>query len=337
MGRVSFERLDDVADRAELLVAAGIGGQQPSPYTGPAPSFDAAAAGRAVIKRYRQEDASAWVALVDGQPQAFLGATLRIVTEEDSEFTYLPPRFALSPVSASAVAGAEHVALLPGLFERVSRDALDRGIDRVSIQVRCGDWALGSLWRSLGFHSDLVLAARHGSAPLALRAGSLATIRPAHAGDEDALIALAHEEQNYHARHTSTGTVADQPDGPTRREVAHWLAAVDGRPPTFVAELEGQVRACCALDLVELPKESPGRRYYPARYGYIGLTSVTADVRGQGIGSALVGAALGEFARREIDPVLLHYVDDNNLSRPFWQHAGFAPFIETLTTTLAPS
>lgn len=36
------------------------------------------------------------------------------------------------------------------------------------------------------------------------------------------------------------------------------------------------------------------------------------------------------FADRGLDDVLLHYVDDNVLSRLFWSRRGFAPLVVTL-------
>lgn len=334
MTDVTCVPLREVAGRVQLLVAAGIGGQQPAPHVETVPPADVLAVAQATIERYLQADASAWVALLDGWPRALLGAMLTTVTENDPGFTYLPPRYALSPVSAWHIAAAEDLCLLPALFEHVRRDARAHGIERVSVQVRAGDWTAGALWRSLGLRPDLVMAARHRPLPLPLPLplAPPVSIRVARPGDEEALVRLAHEEQDFHAHHTASGTLADQPDAPTRREVDHWLAAhAGGAMPTLVAERDGRIVGCCSLSISELPEGAAGRRYYPARHGYIGLTSVTAPARGRGIGRALVRAALEEFAHRGIGPVMLHYVDDNPLSRVFWQRMGFAPFVETLT------
>lgn len=81
----------------------------------------------------------------------------------------------------------------------------------------------------------------------------------------------------------------------------------------------------------ELPPGAPGRFYYPARYGYIGLTCVTARSRGYGVGRALTAHALAEFERLDYPVVMLHFIDDNELSRRLWDRAGLAPHVVTLS------
>ncbi|MBY0687604.1 GNAT family N-acetyltransferase [Microbacterium marinilacus] len=62
----------------------------------------------------------------------------------------------------------------------------------------------------------------------------------------------------------------------------------------------------------------------------MGLTSVAPQARGTGVGTSLVDAALAWFADRGLDDVLLHFVDDNVLSCPFWSRRGFTPLVVTL-------
>ena len=156
-------------------------------------------------------------------------------------------------------------------------------------------------------------------------------VRIADGQDVDALIELSRQEQDFHARHTRTGTVLDQSPAATRRTVLSWLAA-DASAPTLVAQepASGAVLGCSALMVLAAPPDTARALYLPDPHGYIGLTCVDQSARGRGVGRALTAAALRLFADRGIEAVLLHYIDDNPLSRPFWNRMGFAPVVEIL-------
>lgn len=76
--------------------------------------------------------------------------------------------------------------------------------------------------------------------------------------------------------------------------------------------------------------------YLPGTHGYLALVNVDESARGRGVGRALTAAALRWFAEHDIEAVMLHYIDDNPLSRPFWSRMGFAPVAETLRGSPLP-
>ncbi|QNE46158.1 GNAT family N-acetyltransferase [Glaciihabitans sp. INWT7] len=326
-------RIADAAAAAIGFTSDSIAGQEASPLLS-ASTLDPDLAAQSALARYLDETphSSGWVALDDsGSAVAVLAAQLELADENHPGYTYMPPAYAYVPLSCWGVSSAyDGEKFLPQLVEQVAKDARELGIHRLLVQTRPHDWVAGGLWRQLGLMPDTILAGRRSTPPLAV--SDDIDIRTVTGDDEDALVSLAFEEHDYHALNTGTGTRANQVVGPTRRAVREWIDdQAAGTDNAFVAvNAAGQVVGSIALHTVTLPSESPGRNYYPALYGYIGLTSVTAEARGHGVGRALTARALTTFAARGIEHVLLHYVDDNSLSRPFWNRMGFSPLVVTL-------
>jgi hypothetical protein len=109
------------------------------------------------------------------------------------------------------------------------------------------------------------------------------SVRPALVDDVEILTELALEEHLYHAHHTTSGTSADQPRRTSRRIASEAVAAAaDGRTCQLVAERsaprsEGGAVVGSIIGTIERLGDDEITRYVlPARYGYIGLTSVTA-------------------------------------------------------------
>jgi GNAT superfamily N-acetyltransferase len=100
-----------------------------------------------------------------------------------------------------------------------------------------------------------------------------------------------------------------------------------GRSPEVVGSIVGMIQT--------LGDEEIARYVLPARYGYIGLTSVTAAARGTGVGRTLVGGLMSWFATNGCELAFLHYVTSNRLSRPFWTRMGFTPHLTAFATRLA--
>ncbi len=330
---VSAVRVADAPDAAVRAVALGISRQSPTPLLVTPGAVDPSVAARAALSRHLDGDAmtSGWAALdPSGHAVAVLGATFEVTDEDRPSYTYMPERYATVPLSTWHVAGLAELDLLPVLLERVGRDAAALGIARLLVQTRPHDWLGGSAWRSLGLRPDNILAARR-VAPALAPGRSDVEIRAARTGDEDALVALSFEEYTFHTEHTATGTRSDQAEGPTRAIVSQWLAQTS--PPGALVAVDptsGTLLGCLALHVIDLPAGSPGLVYYPRRYGYVGMTSVTTSARGRGIGRALTSRALTELAALGLEHVMLHYIDDNTLSRPFWSRMGFSPHVVTL-------
>lgn len=329
-------RVSDAPRAALALTERELAREAPPPLVDVAPP-DPAVVARAVLARSLDADrgVSAWVALApDGTARALVASALEVADETHPTYTYLPERYAIVPAPSWHVAAVDDLALLPELVRRIGEDAGLLGIRRLVVHLRADAWAAGSAWRQLGLLPDAVWAFWRGvgASPGAPARG--VTVRVAEPRDEDAMVALSFEEYRYHADHTRTGTRTDQVEAPTRAIVRAAITGTspgaDGASGAFVAESDGRVLGCLSWEVIELPATSSARFHTPARYGYIGLTSVTAAERGRGIGRALAARALDEFSRMGVRDVSLHYIDDNPLSRTFWNRLGFAPHIVTL-------
>jgi ribosomal protein S18 acetylase RimI-like enzyme len=183
-------------------------------------------------------------------------------------------------------------------------------------------------WRRRGLRPDAVMAVREVAtwSPAGTSPDGIA-VRTAAASDVDALADLALEEHLYHATHTATGVSPDQPRETSRRVAEQAVKAASETSRQLVATSSGVVVGSLAASIHVLGDDQVSRFLLPPRYGYIGLTSVTAAQRGAGTGRALVDAALRWFTGERVDIVFLHYVVDNPLSARFWTRLGLRPHI----------
>lgn len=332
MGAYGVRRVAEVEDAATSLLVRGLAGAPPTPLLGRPADLEPASAARGVLARALREDprVSGWVALdATGRAVALLVATLEVTDEDHPAYTYMPERYAQATLSSWTVAEAEHACALGELVSCLAVDARRSGIRRLLVQTRPHDWVTQSVWRGLGLRPLTVTAARR-TEQAPTRIDGAVSVRTAGPDDHDALVALAMEEHEHHATHTDVGVRSGQPVAPTARVVEQWLAGGAHSRALVAEDARGATVGCLALHLVDLPATHPAAFSFPRRYGYIGLTSVTADARGRGVGSALVAGALGELSELGRTEVFLDYAESNDSSRRFWNRQGFAPHVVTL-------
>jgi GNAT superfamily N-acetyltransferase len=174
---------------------------------------------------------------------------------------------------------------------------------------------------------------RHGFAPLAVtavrRAGVFGpaptvpgiTIRHATNADLAACVALDLEVIRYDSQFgllaerpsTAAGLRQNMTELLARDHPCIWLAVVDHRTVGIVT--------------VDLPAHSSwiSGRTSAAPAAYLGLGGIRADLRGTGIGSALVTHVHRELDAAGIAVTLLHYAVPNPRSVPFWSAHGYRP------------
>lgn len=230
-------------------------------------------------------------------------------------------------------------ALVPALVRALGEDAAAVGVGRLSVQVRPHDWVGRSIWHRLGLRPDRMLAgaalpADAGAAPAAaVHREPGVRIRRAMDADEDRLVALAMAQHRYHARHTRTGTLEQQAEAPTRRQIVSSLRAQEaGTELVLVAEAPGGTALGHLLAMtLTVPQDAPGRAYLPMCHGYIAQLMVDDGSRGTGVGTALVRRGLDWLRDRGHTEALVHYVVDNPTSAPFWEARGLAPIVLTLS------
>lgn len=111
------------------------------------------------------------------------------------------------------------------------------------------------------------------------------SFRPARPADLAAICALGMEVNSIH--HQAFPHVFAGP-GPADRDLAHWSAFIDTEgAQTFVAVIGDQVVGFIAVNMA-CEQHSFAQ---PLRFGRIGTVSVTATLRGQGIGPELMRLA----------------------------------------------
>jgi predicted N-acetyltransferase YhbS len=111
--------------------------------------------------------------------------------------------------------------------------------------------------------------------------------RPALPDDVQAICALGEEVNSIH--HRAFPNVLVGP-GPADRDLAHWSSFVDTEgAQTFVAEEGGHVVGFITVNMAAEQHSFA----QPLKFGRVGTVSVTAALRGQGIGPELMRLAQG--------------------------------------------
>lgn len=91
------------------------------------------------------------------------------------------------------------------------------------------------------------------------------------------------------------------------------------------------------VGLVTVEFTSPSPRLCPTGQPYIGPTATHPSHRGQGVGRALVDAALDWSYRHGFHTVSVDFDSANPLSRPFWLGCGFVPVGYQVARSIHPT
>jgi GNAT superfamily N-acetyltransferase len=175
-----------------------------------------------------------------------------------------------------------------------------------------------------GMQPIVVIAVRPAGRTIAAADSDLppgVVIRAADADDLDAVAELEMSVIRFDAHFgaailrpaTEALVRADTRKALTERPEWSWVAERDGR-------LVGLVH-------VQPPQESAWIAVMtrPGPTAYLQTMFVAPDVRGGGLGAALVKHAHAQVEARGVYTVLLHYAQLNPLSAPFWNRLGYRP------------
>jgi GNAT superfamily N-acetyltransferase len=167
---------------------------------------------------------------------------------------------------------------------------------------------------NLGFGRDGAYAAQPAAPP---PAASAVPIRVAGPQDLDAIARLALVE----IQHRSAAPMfAPRYDAGTAALATNHEALRDAGAVHMIAAAGGRDAGLLTIELT-----SPVPRLCQDGQPYIGPTATLPDARRQGIGRALVRAALAWAHAHGYHWVSVDYATANPLSRPFWQDVGFRP------------
>jgi GNAT superfamily N-acetyltransferase len=147
------------------------------------------------------------------------------------------------------------------------------------------------------------------------------TIRYATKADLAACVALNMEVVRYD---TQFGVITERPstEAGLRRNTAEMLDR--DRPCVWLAEVAARPVGIVTVDLPPHSDWIAGRTS-AAPVAYLGLGGVRADLRGSGVGSALVAHVHRELDEAGVAATLLHYALPNPRSAPFWSMQGYRP------------
>ena len=151
-------------------------------------------------------------------------------------------------------------------------------------------------------------------------------VEPATTADLPALVARWEELMDHH-RALDPVLYAQVPQA-AQHYRAHLRRHIDDSRSLVLVAPEGDRRG--AGDLLGYLVASQGMRaphYVVREVAMIHDLAVRPDVRGQGIGRALVAAAFERFRRRGLQYVQVSYAPGNPEAARFWPHLGFSPLL----------
>jgi ribosomal protein S18 acetylase RimI-like enzyme len=148
-------------------------------------------------------------------------------------------------------------------------------------------------------------------------------VRPAKAGDLDAVLSLWEEMMDYHAPFDVRLQVLPGGRAHTEQAMGYWLNG--DAHCLLVAEAHDGVIGFALGGPVDT---SLGLK--PAVYGHIAHICVTARWRRRGIGRRLFGRLRDWFQRRGLSSIHIHVSHYSPVSQQFWRALGFEDYIERL-------
>jgi len=233
------------------------------------------------------------VALRDGAVRAYLLAQ----TTEDDAFVGFAGCAAAEPELLRDL-----YAVLAPTWER----------DRHRVYVPASDMALVDVWFRLAFGLQFTLAVRE---PVA---GAGEGVRPGRPGDLGAVVELEHAFTQHLRASPSFSGRDPQTDDELR---ADWADTWDDdRFHHFVVERDGRVAGHALLYLRE-----GGDLRVPASSVDLALVVTRPELRGTGVGSALVSHALGWAHQHGFDAVTIDWRVVNLSADRFFRARGFRP------------
>ena len=207
----------------------------------------------------------------------------------------------------------DSAAVIVGLFAELAPLLLRDGAARFAIDHVDLD-GVGAALHNAGFGRGSVFATQQARPTVAIVD---VDIRVGTSDDLDAIAALSQIE----FAHRSTPPIYADPLARTLTQArALHERLLDDGAIHFLARRDSR-----DVGLLTVEFTSPAPRLCPNAQPYIGPTATDPSVRGQGIGRALVQAALISAHTAGHQTVSVDFDSPNPLSRPFWLGAGFEP------------
>jgi len=270
-------------------------------------AFDSAEVCAAALERLSASGHHGLVATKDGRAVAVMTAAVR-ENPHVGRYARLPADgFAVDPDLA------DPTGVLAVTFGDLASPLIAGGVRRYAL-LHAALPRLPEALSNLGFGRY----GAYGIQPAAPRRRSSAVaVRIAGAEDLETVARLALVELQYRS---APAMFAPRQDRPLADLVAEHRALREGGAVHLLATIDGHDVGLLTIELT-----SPAPRLCPDGQPYIGPTATLPAARGQGVGHALVDAALTWAHDRGYQWVSVDFDTANPLSRPFWLNAGFRP------------
>jgi GNAT superfamily N-acetyltransferase len=269
-------------------------------------AFDSPDVCTAALQRLCDSGHHGLVAIQDGRAVAVMAAAARENPAVGRSALLLAEGFAVDPDLT------DPTAVLAAAFADLASPLIAGGVRRYYLLHT----VLPRLSEAL---SDLGFGRRsaYGIQPAAPRRGSSAVaVRIAGAGDLETIARLALVELQHRS---APPMFAPRQDRPLADLAAEHRALREAGAVHLLATLDGHDVGLLTIELT-----SPVPRLCPDGQPYIGPTAALPAARGQGVGHALVDAALTWAHNHDYQQVSVDFDTANPLSRPFWLHAASA-------------
>lgn len=204
-------------------------------------------------------------------------------------------------------------SIVVGLLSAATPSLIEAGVVRITID----HLAVDSLRRALhdaGFGGGSVYAIR-ATTPLAIKDRQV-QVRAGSPADLDSIAELSHIELRYRYDSLVHALVPPRSYEETRAQHA---ALIERGGTHLIASLNGH-----DVGVLTVEATSPAPRVCPHGV-YIGPTATRPEVRGRGVGHALVEAAVDHAREDGHQQISVDFESMNPLSRPFWLGLGFVP------------
>jgi GNAT superfamily N-acetyltransferase len=304
---LAIQNLDGASvERAGVLVAREQAAARQVRPELPA-AFDSAEVCAAALERLSASGHHGLVATEDGRAVAVMTAAVR-ESPHVGRYARLPADgFAVDPDLA------DPTGVLAVVFGDLAAPLIAGGVRRYAL-LHAALPRLPEALSNLGFGRY----GAYGIQPAApRRRSSTVAVRAAGVEDLETVARLALVEIQYRS---APPMFAPRQDRPLADLAAQHRALHDNGAVHLLAALDGRDVGLLTVELT-----SPAPRLCPDGQPYIGPTATLSAARGQGVGHALVDAALTWAYDHGYQWISVDFDTANPLSRPFWLNAGFHP------------
>lgn len=281
---------------------------------------DPSAATELVRRVFEGSDRIGAAAIVDGRFAGFLLGELELLDPRSLPAQFSPPYTLSMPVHGHAVAPwADAVDVYRSLYGHLAGTAVERGFFEHRVNIIAGDRAAEEAWMNIGFGRGLACAARATSLPVPGVGTNGVEIHRAAAEDIDVVMHLEETNERHHYAAPVFWPFLPATHAAARQYQQRLLE--DPRSAHFVAYRDGRPLGMNTFN----PPDWINPLMKSERMTYLFQGVVEEDVRGTGVGQALLEQGMAWARDQGFESCALHFATANGAGAHFWLKHGFVP------------